>query len=206
PPATPAPQRQAAARPPPPPAAPAVPERFAGTGEVVRVLTRQIPLPAGPWREAARWTEQSDPTLGSGFRQIFPVQNVIFVQEQAGRAVAAIRVTATDNGGEISGWSAPTACRPEGSVARGIVSTAGLFLDCWQVRRREVGATAFARVLPAGAVISSLHALGDSRNMMEVEYAFVTVPADRVAAWSAGAQAAVKRGYQGGLGAGLSAP
>jgi hypothetical protein len=173
---------------------------------VVRVLTRQIPLPAGPWREAARWVDQSNPTLGSGFRQIFPVLTVIFVQEQGGRAVAAIRVTATDNSGEISGWSAPQACRPDGSVARGFVSTAGLFLDCWQVRRREAASTDFARVLPAGAIVSSLHAVGDSRNMMEVEYAFVAVPAERVTAWAPTAHTALQRGYQSGLGAGLSAP
>jgi hypothetical protein len=208
----PPPQREAAARPPPAPAArpappaAAAPDRFPGTGDVIRVLTRQIPLPAGPWREAARWVEQSDPTLGSGFRQIFPVHNVILVQEQGGRAVAAIRVTATDNGGEISGWNAPPSCRPDGSLARGFISTAGLFLDCWQVRRREVAATAFTRVLPAGAIISSLHAVGDSRNMMEVEYAFAAVPAERVAAWAPGAQAALQRGYQSGLGPGLTAP
>jgi uncharacterized caspase-like protein len=209
----PQPQRQAAVRPPPapPPAAqpPApAPQGYPGRGETIRVLTHQIPLPAGPWREAARWVEQSNPTLGVGFRQIFPVHTVILVQERDGRVIAAMRVTATDNGGEITGWSPPSACRPEGSLARGVVSTAGLFLDCWQVRRRQAAETAFVRQIGEGVVLSSLHAAGDSRNMMEVEYAFTYATPERVAAWAPSAQALINRGFLGRsrLSEGLAAP
>uniref|UniRef100_UPI00194DD851 hypothetical protein n=1 Tax=Elioraea rosea TaxID=2492390 RepID=UPI00194DD851 len=200
------PRQVARVAPPPPPPAPQAGPAFPGRGATVRVLTREIPLPAGPWREAARWVDQSDPTLGVGFRQLFPVHNVILVQEKDGRPIAAIRVMATDNGGEITGWSAPLSCRPEGSSARGFVSTAGLYLDCWQVRRREAAQTAFTRQLPGAALVSSLHAVGDSRNMMEVEYAFATVPPERLAAWAPAAQAALQRGYQGSLGEGLPSP
>jgi uncharacterized caspase-like protein len=203
----PAPQRQAAVRPPPPAQAPPVePSRFPGTGATIRLLTRQIPLPAGPWREANRWIEQSNPTIGVGMRQIFPVHHVILVQERDGRAVAAIHVTVTDNGGELSGWQSPMGCRPEGSIARGFVSTAGLFLDCWQVRRTAVAESAFVRVLPAGTAVSAVHSVGDSRNFMEVEYAFLGVPPERVIAWAPAAQAAIQRGYRSSLGAGLPAP
>ncbi|MCU0985382.1 MAG: caspase family protein [Acetobacteraceae bacterium] len=203
------PQRQAAVRPPPAPPTPAPPPQgYPGRGETIRVLTHQVPLPAGPWREAARWVEQSNPTLGTGFRQIFPVHTVILVQEREGRVIAAMRVTATDNGGEITGWSAPSACRAEGSLARGLVSTAGLFLDCWQVRRRPATETAFVRQLGEGVVVSSLHAAGDSRNMMEVEYAFTYATPERVAAWAPAAQAAISRGFLGRsrLAEGLAAP
>ena len=173
----------------------------------MRVLTHLIPLPAGPWREASRWTEQSNPTLGTAFRQVFPVHHVLFVQERDGRAVAAIRVMATDNGGEIGAWSAPPACRPEGSLARGFVSTAGLFLDCWQVRSRPAGESNVSRVITQGTVASSLHAVGDSRNFIQVEYAFTDASAERVTSWAPAAQAALQRGFLGGrLSEGLPAP
>ncbi len=209
----PQPQRQAAVRPPPapPPAAqpPApTPQGYSGRGDTIRVLTHVIPLPAGPWREAARWVDQSNPTLGIGFRQIFPVHTVILVQERDGRVIAAMRVTATDNGGEITGWSPPSACRPEGSLARGFVSTTGLLLDCWQVRRRPAAETAFVRQIGEGVVVSSLHAAGDSRNMMEVEYAFTYATPERVAAWAPAAQELLNRGFLGRsrLSEGLAAP
>jgi hypothetical protein len=173
----------------------------------VRVLTHLIPLPAGPWREASRWVEQSNPTLGTAFRQVFPVHHVLFVQERDGRTVAAIRVTATDNGGEIGAWSPPPACRPEGSLARGFVSTAGLHLDCWQVRSRPAGESNVSRVIAQGTVASSLHAVGDSRNFLQVEYAFTYATAERVTAWAPAAQASVQRGFLGGrLAEGLPAP
>lgn len=202
------PQRLAVLRPPPaPPAPPPAQQGFPGQGETLRVLTRLVPLPPGPWREAARWVEHAHPSLANGTLQIFSVHTVILVQERDGRPVAAIRVLATANDGAITGWATPPPCRPAGTVARGFVSTSGQLLDCWSVREGDVGQGFFARHMPEGRIVSSLHALGDSLNMMLVEYAFTFASPDRVVAWAPGAQEAIRRGYQGQSGAqGLTSP
>jgi uncharacterized caspase-like protein len=203
------PQRLAVVRPPPPPppSPPPAQQGFPGRGETIRVLTRLVPLPPGPWREAARWVEHAHPSLANGMWQIFSVHTVILVQEREGRPVAAIRVLATENDGSITGWTTPPPCRAEGSAARGLVSTSGLFVDCWSVRQGEVRQGYFARHLPEGRIVSSLHAFGDSRNMMLVEYGFTAMSAESLAAWAPGAQEAIRRGYHGQSGAaGLVSP
>jgi len=75
------------------------------------------------------------------------------------------------------------------------------------VRRRPAGESGVSRVLREGTLVSSLHAVGNSRTMMQVEYAFAEAAAGRVAAWAPSAQAAVQRGFPGGrLAEGLPAP
>jgi hypothetical protein len=179
------------------------PQPFAGRGGTVRLLTHAVPLPAGPWREAARWTEQRGPTSP-------PYYFLTLVQERDGRAVAAIRLEVRDSfGAGRPNWGTPWPCGTlSGRVASRLVATSGVDIDCWQVRQRGASGTPLARLLGDVRIAASTHALGDARTLLIVEYAFTETPSDRVAAWAPAAHSGLREGFsgRGGLTEGLPAP
>lgn len=206
----PQPQREAAVRPPPrPPPAPPQPQRFAGRGGTVQVLSHEVPLPAGPWREAAKWVDHVPPgsVIIGGGTQFVSIHRVVLVQERDGRAVAAVRVSAIDLFGHGGGWRVPASCVAGASLARGGAAAMGGTIDCWQVLRRPVAESGLSSHLPAAAASVSQHSVGDGRRLLQVEYLFTDAADAAVAAWAPAAQAAVQEGFSARLGArGLPAP
>jgi hypothetical protein len=186
-----------------------VAQRFPGHGATIRILSHEVPLPAGPWREAARWVDDTPPgsvAIGGG-TQFLAIHRILLVQERDGRAIAAMRVSAIDLFGHGGGWRVPAACVAGASLARGGPATIGGTIDCWQVLRRPMAEAGLSRYLPAEAAVVSQHAVGDGRRLLQVEYAFAEVADAAVAAWAPAAQAAVKDGFAATLGArGLAAP
>jgi hypothetical protein len=165
-----------------------------------------VPLPPGTWRETSRWVEDSRP---NAFGRSNQIHQVVLVQEREGRPVAAIWLRAIDSFGSTTGWSSVGNCQGgDGRVAANVSANTGTQVDCWQVRRRRVTTNPLGRVFGEATVLAAQHAVGDARTLLQVDYAFATVAAERVAAWAPSAQEALLRGFngRGGLTEGLPAP